>query len=74
MTNPWHKKKDGSTTWLEHISGAWRIAATRHRGDYKFSLWQKVSGKKYWRCYGVYPTSEDAQSAHKFQAPNRLTA
>ena len=78
MTEEWPKKNDradgGSSVWLEHISAAWRIAPTRQGGKFIYSLWQRVPGKKYWRCFGVYGSADDAKSAHKFQSPNRISA
>ena len=78
MSDPWIKRDDrsdgGTSIWLEHISAAWRIAPTRQGGKYVYSLWQRVPGKKYWRCFGVYGSAADAQAAYKFQSPNRISA
>ena len=78
MTEEWVEKNDidnrGSSIWLEHISAAWRIAPTRQNGKFIYSLWQRVPGKKYWRCFGVYGSADDAKSAQAFGASNRKTA
>ena len=76
MAEEWVEKNDrfddGTSIWLEHISAAWRIAPTRQNGKYIYSLWQR--GKKYWTCYGVYNSADDAKAAYKYQSPNRISA
>ena len=76
MKDPWIKKErlDEKAIWLEHISAAWRIAAFKVNGKFKYTLFQKARGNQHWTVFGIYDTADDAKAGQEYNAPNRLIA